>query len=74
MFVSVLRRSNTMMSVLTMRGYSFENEGNELRHDLQFDAGDALLVGTGVVVLVGTAAVDLGVLPTGMPSPLEVGP
>ncbi|MFB6167331.1 MAG: energy-coupling factor transporter transmembrane protein EcfT [Haloferacaceae archaeon] len=60
MFMSVLQRSNTMMSVLQMRGYSFSNEGRELRHDLTFDAGDALLFGSGLVVLAGTAAVNFG--------------
>lgn len=62
MFMSVLQRSNTMMSVLTMRGYSFSRDGRELRHELRFDAGDALLVGAGLAVLVGTTAVNFGFL------------
>ncbi|WP_435195487.1 energy-coupling factor transporter transmembrane component T family protein [Natronomonas sp. EA1] len=62
MFMSVLRRSNTMMSVLTMRGYSFRNEDRELRHTLKFDAGDALLVTGGVVLLAVTALANLGYL------------
>lgn len=62
MFMSVLQRSNTMMSVLTMRGYSFSNEGRELRHELKFDSGDALLFGSSLAVLVGTAAVNFGFL------------
>ncbi|MDY6817449.1 MAG: energy-coupling factor transporter transmembrane component T [Halobacteriales archaeon] len=70
MFMSVLKRSNTMMSVLTMRGYSFSNEGRELRHDLKFDAGDAFLFGVGVVVVVMTAAVNFGMLTVPiLPSP-----
>ncbi|WP_227380965.1 energy-coupling factor transporter transmembrane component T family protein [Haladaptatus halobius] len=70
MFMSVLQRSNTMMSVLTMRGYSFSNEERELRHELKFDGGDALLFGVGFVVLAGTAAVNFGVLTVpGLPSP-----
>lgn len=60
MFMSVLQRSNTMMSVLQMRGYSFSNENRELRHDLKFDAGDAILFGSGVVVLATTAAANFG--------------
>ncbi|MDZ7746962.1 MAG: energy-coupling factor transporter transmembrane component T [Halobacteriales archaeon] len=48
MFMSVLQRSNTMMSVLQMRGYSLSNENRELRHDLKFDAGDATLLGVGI--------------------------
>ena len=70
MFMSVLQRSNTMMSVLTMRGYSFSNEDRELRHELKFDLGDALLFGTGMVVLSGTIAVNLGYLTVPLlPSP-----
>ncbi|MFB6156615.1 MAG: energy-coupling factor transporter transmembrane protein EcfT [Haloferacaceae archaeon] len=61
MFMSVLQRSNTMMSVLTMRGYSFSSEGRELRHTPKFDGGDALLVGVAVVVVVVTASVNFGV-------------
>ena len=60
MFMSVLQRSNTMMSVLTMRGYSFSNEGRELRHELKFDAGDTLLLVSSVVILIGTATVNFG--------------
>jgi energy-coupling factor transport system permease protein len=60
MFMSVLKRSNTMMSVLTMRGYSFSNEGRELRHEPKFDAGDVLLFATGVAVLGVTATVNFG--------------
>ena len=62
MFMSVLQRSNTMMSVLQMRGYSFSNENRELRHDLKFDAGDAVLFSSGLVVLVVAAAVNFGVM------------
>ncbi|MFB6244073.1 MAG: energy-coupling factor transporter transmembrane protein EcfT [Halobaculum sp.] len=62
MFMSVLQRSNTMMSVLTMRGYSFSNEDRELRHELAFDAGDVLMLGVSVVVLAGTLAVNFGFL------------
>ena len=70
MFMSVLQRSNTMMSVLTMRGYSFSNEDRELRHDLKFDAGDTLLFGTGVIILGGTIAVNFGFLTVPiLPSP-----
>ncbi|MFB6161657.1 MAG: energy-coupling factor transporter transmembrane protein EcfT [Haloferacaceae archaeon] len=70
MFMSVLQRSNTMMSVLTMRGYSFSREDRELRHELNFDAGDALLFGTGVVVLGGTVAANLGLIAVPvLPSP-----
>jgi energy-coupling factor transport system permease protein len=70
MFMSVLQRSNTMMSVLTMRGYSFSNEGRELRHELTFDAGDALLFVSSLVILVGTAAVNFGFLTVPvLPSP-----
>lgn len=70
MFMSVFQRSNTMMSVLTMRGYSFSNENRELRHDLKFDAGDALLFGTGVIVLGGTVAANFGVITVPiLPSP-----
>ena len=60
MFMSVLQRSNTMMSVLQMRGYSFSNEDRELRHDLKFDAGDVVLFGSGLIVLVGIVVVNLG--------------
>lgn len=70
MFMSVLQRSNTMMSVLQMRGYSFSREDRELRHDLKFDAGDVLLFGTGVIVLGGTVAVNFGFLTVPiLPSP-----
>ncbi|MFB6250593.1 MAG: energy-coupling factor transporter transmembrane protein EcfT [Halobellus sp.] len=70
MFMSVLQRSNTMMSVLTMRGYSFSNRDRELRHELQFDAGDALLFGAGVVVLGGTLAANFGLITVPvLPSP-----
>ncbi|MFB6281130.1 MAG: energy-coupling factor transporter transmembrane protein EcfT [Haloferacaceae archaeon] len=62
MFITVLRRSNTMMSVLTMRGYSFSNEGRELRHDLSFDAGDTILVGVGLAVLAVTVATSAGAM------------
>ena len=62
MLMSVLQRSNTMMSILTMRGYSFSGEGRELRHQPKFDAGDTALVALGFVALVGTAAVNFGVL------------
>ena len=62
MFMSVLQRSNTMMSVLTMRGYSFSNEDRELRHDLKFDAGDVLLFGSGLIILGGTVAANLGLI------------
>ncbi|MFC4451138.1 MULTISPECIES: energy-coupling factor transporter transmembrane component T family protein [Halorussus] len=62
MFMTVLQRSNTMMSVLTMRGYSFSNEGRELRHDLQFDGGDTMLVVAAVAVLTVTGAVNFGLL------------
>lgn len=70
MFMSVLRRSNTMMSVLTMRGHSFTNEDRELRHAMKFDAGDALLLVTAGTVLAGTLAVNLGFLTVPiLPSP-----
>ncbi|MDY6780755.1 MAG: hypothetical protein SV760_09510, partial [Halobacteria archaeon] len=60
-FMSVLKRSNTMMSVLKMRGYSFSGD-RELRTELKFDTGDtALLLGTAFVLL-GTVAVRLGLL------------
>jgi energy-coupling factor transport system permease protein len=62
MLVTVLRRSNTMMSVLTMRGYTFSRDGRELRHEFDFDAGDALLVGGAVALLLTAVAVDLRVL------------
>lgn len=59
MILAVLRRANTMMAVLKMRGYSF-SESRELRTDLKFDAGDAALV-AGAVALVGfTALVRVG--------------
>jgi energy-coupling factor transport system permease protein len=70
MFMSVLQRSNTMMSVLTMRGYSFSNDGRELRHQFRFDAGDALLLATSAVVLSVAAAVNFGFLAVPvLPSP-----
>lgn len=70
MFMSVLERSNTMMSVLTMRGYSFSNDDRELRHVLKFDGGDALLVGVGCIVLIGTVAANFGYLAVPiLPSP-----
>lgn len=70
MLMSVLQRSNTMMSVLTMRGYSFSNVNREFRHELKFDAGDTLLVGVAAVVLLGTAAVNVGILAVPLlPSP-----
>lgn len=52
-FITVLRRANTMMAVLKMRGYSFRTSG-ERRTDLKFDGADALLVilGGGVVVFI----------------------
>jgi energy-coupling factor transport system permease protein len=62
MFMSVLQRSNTMMSVLTMRGYSFSNHDRELRHRMTFDAGDAVLFGTGVVVVAAALATNFGLM------------
>ncbi|MFB6308661.1 MAG: energy-coupling factor transporter transmembrane protein EcfT [Haloarculaceae archaeon] len=70
MFISVLRRSNTMMSVLKMRGYSFSRDGRELRTDLKFDAGDSVLIGVSAAVLAVTIAVNVGVLSVPLlPSP-----
>jgi energy-coupling factor transport system permease protein len=70
MFMSVLKRSNTMMSVLTMRGYSFSNRDRELRHSMKFDAGDALLLGVAVTVFLGTTATNFGYLTVPiLPSP-----
>lgn len=61
MFLAVLRRSNTMMAVLKMRGYSFTERG-ELRTALKFDGGDAALVAFAVCVAGGTALVNVGVV------------
>jgi energy-coupling factor transporter transmembrane protein EcfT len=62
MFMTVLQHSNTMMSVLKMRGYTFSRDGRELRPDLKLDAGDVMLVGAGVTVLGVAAGVDFGLL------------
>lgn len=51
-----------MMSVLTMRGYSFTNEDRELRHTLKFDGGDTILVGTAIAIVAVAAAVTFGLL------------
>lgn len=70
MFVTVLQRSNTMMSVLTMRGYSFSREDRELRYQPKFDAGDAVLVGTAAAILLTAAAANVGLaLGSGLVSP-----
>ena len=70
MFMSVLQRSNTMMSVLQMRGYSFSGEDRELRHDPKFDAGDALLFSSALVVVVVAAAVNFRLMTVPvLPSP-----
>lgn len=61
MFVTVLRKSNTLMAILRMRGYSFTERG-ELRTDLKFDAGDATFVAGCAAVLGVTAAVNFGYL------------
>lgn len=61
-FMTVLQRSNTMMSVLKMRGYTFTREGRELRTDLKFDAGDALLVAAAASILLVAAGVNFGLL------------
>jgi energy-coupling factor transport system permease protein len=62
MIMTVLRRSNTMMSVLTMRGYSFSRGDRELRHEFGFDAGDAALVGAAALVLAAAAGSNVGLL------------
>ncbi|WP_435178874.1 energy-coupling factor transporter transmembrane component T family protein [Halorussus sp. AFM4] len=59
MFLTVLRRSNTMMAVMKMRGYSFTGD-RELRTELEFGVGDAVLVLLGVAVLATSAAVRVG--------------
>lgn len=70
MLMTVLRRSNTMMSVLTMRGYSFSRDGRALRHRPKFDVGDTALVVTGAIILAGTTAVNFGFLTVPLlPSP-----
>lgn len=61
MVIGLLRRSNTMMAILKMRGYSF-TERPELRTELKFDAGDASLVAFAVAVVGYTAAARFGVL------------
>lgn len=67
MFFTVLRRSNTMMAVMKMRGYAFSSEGRELRTEFSFDGGDVALVVGGLVVVAVTGAVNFGYLE---PSPL----
>jgi energy-coupling factor transport system permease protein len=70
MLMTVLRRSNTMMSVLKMRGYSFTRTDRALRHEFEFDLGDAAIVAGAGAMLVTAATVNLGlatvpVLPAG---------
>lgn len=70
MLMTVLQRSNTMMSILTMRGYSFSRDGRELRHRPKFDAGDTVLVGAGGLIVVGAVAANVGLLSIPLLSPL----
>ncbi|MFB6294089.1 MAG: energy-coupling factor transporter transmembrane protein EcfT [Halonotius sp.] len=70
LFMTVLQRSNTMMSVLTMRGYSFTDSDREQRTDMKFDIGDATLVTAAGTIITVALAVNLGlmtvpVLPSG---------
>ncbi|MFB6093012.1 MAG: energy-coupling factor transporter transmembrane protein EcfT [Haloquadratum sp.] len=62
MFMTVLQRSNTMMSVLTMRGYSFSSSDRELRYSPKFDAGDAFLLFVTASVVGSALAVNLGLV------------
>ncbi|MFB6194377.1 MAG: energy-coupling factor transporter transmembrane protein EcfT [Halobaculum sp.] len=61
MIIGLLRRSNTMMAILKMRGYSF-TERPELRTETKFDAGDATLLVAAVAVVAYTAAVRFDLL------------
>lgn len=63
-FITVLRRANTMMAVMKMRGYSFR-KSEELRTDLDFDGVDTLLVISGVVTVAVIASVKFGLITVG---------
>ncbi|MFB6069119.1 MAG: energy-coupling factor transporter transmembrane protein EcfT [Halobacterium sp.] len=58
---AVLRRSNTMMGVLKMRGYPLDDI-HESRTELRFGAGDAALVAAGVGVFAVAALANFGVV------------
>lgn len=58
---AVLRRSNTMMAVLKMRGYPLADV-HESRTEMRFGGTDAALVVGGLSVLGIAAAVDFGLL------------
>lgn len=63
-FITVLRRANTMMAVLKMRGYSFRRSG-ERRTDLQIGIADVLLVVSGLATVAFVAAVRFDLLAAG---------
>lgn len=70
MFFTILRRSNTMMAVMKMRGYSFSSEGRELRTEFKLDGSDIALLAGGLFVVAITGAVNFGYLE--LPSLLTV--
>lgn len=67
MVIGLLRRSNTMMAILKMRGYSF-TERPELRTQLRFDVADYGLMGFAAAVVIYTGAVRFGFLPIPVPA------
>lgn len=64
MMLTILRRSNTMMAVLKMRGYSFTDRG-ELRTPMEFDGGDAALLVAAIAAVGTTALVTFGAIDAG---------
>lgn len=64
MVIGLLRRSNTMMAILKMRGYSF-TERPELRTELRYDVADygLMLSAVAVVAFMTVVRFDLVALP-----------